>query len=150
MKLILTENVENLGRMGQMVEVKPGYARNFLLPRKLAVPATPKNLKAQEQVLKAIEKKAAKVLGDANALAARLAGVSLTFLRKAGEEGRLFGSVTNMDVADALREKGFEIDRKAIALPDHIKQVGEYTVAIRLHHDVAPAVKVVVEKEPEA
>ncbi len=149
MKLILTENVENLGRMGQMVEVKPGYARNFLLPHKLAILATPKNLKAQEQVLKALEKKAAKVLGDATALASQLAGVTLTFRRKAGEEGRLFGSVTNMDIAEALKEKGFTIDRKSIDLADHIKQLGEFSVPVRLHHEVAPALKVVVEKEPE-
>src|SRR5512138_104500 len=146
MKLILTENVANLGRMGQMLAEKPGYPRNFLPPHKLAILATPKNLKAQEQVLKSLEKKAAKVLGDANALASQLSGLTLTFRRKAGEEGRLFGSVTNMDIAEALEAKGFTIDRKAIALADHIKQTGEYQVAIRLHHEVSPTVKVVVEQ----
>ncbi len=146
MKLILTENVENLGKMGQMVEVKPGYARNFLLPRKLAVSATPRNLKAQEAMLATIDKKAVRLVADASALAERLAGVALVFRRKAGENGRLFGSVTNMDVADALAEKGFAIDRKDIVI-EPVKELGEYSAVVRLHQDVAPAVKVTVEAE---
>jgi large subunit ribosomal protein L9 len=147
MKLILTENVENLGMMGQTVEVKPGYARNFLLPRKLAVPATPKNLKAQTAVLATIEKKASRLAADAAALGGRLSGVCLVFRRKAGENGRLFGSVTNMDVAEALAEKGFAIDRKDIVI-EPVKELGEYAAVVRLHQDVAPAVKVTVEAEP--
>jgi large subunit ribosomal protein L9 len=147
MKLILTENVDKLGQMGQMVDVKPGYARNFLLPRNLAVPATPKNLKAQESVLAAISKKSAKLHGEATALAAQLSGVCLSFTRKCGENGRLFGSVTNMDVAEALAARGFAIDRKDIVI-EAVKEIGEFTATIRLHSEVAPAVKVTVEAEP--
>jgi large subunit ribosomal protein L9 len=144
MKVILLEDIDALGKMGDTVNVKNGYARNFLIPRNLALPATARNLKAQEHQLREIERRRSKIVGDARGLADRIAGVSLIFTRKTGEKGRLFGSVTNMDIAEALGEKGLTIDRKDIILPEPIKTLGEFDVQIKLHHDVSPEVKVTV------
>lgn len=144
MKVILLEDIDALGKMGDTVNVKNGYARNFLIPRNLALPATARNLKAQEHQLRDIERRRSKIVEDAQGLADRIAGVSLIFTRKTGEKGRLFGSVTNMDIAEALGEKGLTIDRKDIILPEPIKNLGEFDVQIKLHHDVLPEVKVTV------
>jgi large subunit ribosomal protein L9 len=144
MKVILLEDIEALGKMGDTVNVKNGYARNFLIPRNLALPATARNLKAQEHQLRDIERRRSKIVGDAQSLADRVAGVSLIFNRKTGEKGRLFGSVTNMDIAEALGEKGLTIDRKDIILPEPIKSLGEFDVQVKLHHDVSPVVKITV------
>ena len=144
MKVILLEDVETLGKLGDTVNVKDGYARNYLIPRNLALQATTRNLKAHAHKLMDIERRKEKIVDDARSLADKVAGVSLTFTRKTGEKGRLFGSVTNMDIAQALSEKGFEVDRKDIHLPEPIKGLGEFDVQIKLHHDVTPQVKITV------
>jgi len=144
MKVILLEDVDALGKLGDTVNVKNGYARNYLIPRNLALPATARNLKAQAHKFKDIELKRSKIVGDAQSLADKIAGVSLTFNRKTGEKGRLFGSVTNMDIADALEEKGLTINRRDIVLPEPIKSLGEYDVQVKLHHEVSPVVKITV------
>jgi len=144
MKVILLEDIEALGKMGETVNVKDGYARNFLIPRKLALLATARNLKAQDHQIKDMERRKTKITEDAQSLADKVAGVSLSFSRKTGEKGRLFGSVTNMDIADALKEKGLTIDRKDIHLPEPIKSLGEFDVEIKLHHEVTPVVKITV------
>ena len=144
MKVILLEDVDTLGKLGDTVNVKDGYARNYLIPRNLALQATARNLKAHSNMLRDIERKKEKIMEDARSLADKVAGVSLTFNRKTGEKGRLFGSVTNMDIAQALTEKGLEVDRKDIHLPEPIKSLGEFDVQIKLHHDVAPVVKITV------
>ena len=144
MKVILLEDVDTLGKMGDTVNVKDGYARNYLIPRNLALPATARNVKAQEHQLRDIDRRRTKIVSSARSLADRIAGVSLSFNRKVGEKGRLFGSVTNMDIAEALGEKGLTVDRKDIHLPEPIKSLGEFDVEVKLHHDVAPVVKVTV------
>lgn len=149
MKVILLEDVSNVGKMGQTVSVKDGYARNYLIPRKLAIPATPKNLKAQEHNLRSVEVRRSKMLSSAQALADRIGQVSLLFTRKSGESGRLFGSVTNIDLAAALEEKGLPVDRKNIILEEPIKELGDFEVAVKLHSDVSATLKVRVEKEAE-
>ncbi len=144
MKVILLEDVDALGKMGDTVSVKDGYARNYLIPRNLALPATARNVRAQEHQLRDIDRRRTKIVDNARSLADRIAGVSLSFNRKVGEKGRLFGSVTNMDIAEALGEKGLTVDRKDIHLPEPIKSLGEFDVEVKLHHDVAPVVKVTV------
>ncbi len=149
MKVILLEDVGNLGKMGQTISVKDGYARNFLIPRSLALPATPRNLKAQEHQLRAVESKRAKQVDDAKARAERLSQVALSFTRKAGESGHLFGSVTNIDIAKALEDKGITVDRKTIVLDEPIKLLGSFEVTVKLHSDVTAVLKVMVDKEEE-
>ena len=144
MKVILLEDIEAVGKMGDTVNVKDGYARNYLIPRKLALLATARNLKAQDHQIKDMERRKTKIAGDAQSLADKITGVSLSFTRKTGEKGRLFGSVTNMDIAEALKEKGLNIDRKDIILPEPIKSLGEFDIEIKLHHDVTPMVKITV------
>jgi len=144
MKVILLEDVTSLGSIGDTVNVKDGYARNFLIPRNLAVPATSRNLKTQEHQLRSIEQKKAQAAEQARSLADRIAGAALTFTRKAGDSGRLFGSVTNMDIADALLEKDLMVDRKDIILTEPIKAIGEFEVSIKLHQDVTPVIRVTV------
>ena len=144
MKVILLEDVSNLGSIGDTVNVKDGYARNYLLPRNKAVPATPRNLKLQEHHIRAVEQKKVKVTEAARSQAEKLSGVSLEFTRKAGDTGRLFGSVTNMDIAEALRQKDLPVDRKDIVLNEPIKSLGEFDVTVKLHHDVTPVIRVTV------
>lgn len=144
MKVILLEDIDALGKMGETISVKSGYARNYLIPRNLALPATARNLKAQEHQLRGLERRVSKITGDAQSLADKVAGVSLIFKRKTGEKGRLFGSVTNMDIADAFGEKGLTIDRRDILLTEPIKSLGEFDVQIKLHHDVIPVFKITV------
>jgi len=144
MKVILLENVANLGDMGDTVNVKNGFARNFLIPRKLAIPATARNLKAQEHFLQDIEKKKSVEAEKARGLAEKLSSLNLVFTRKAGETGRLFGSVTNMDIADLIAEKGLTLDRKDIQLPEPIKNLGEFDVSIKLHQEVTPVIRITV------
>jgi large subunit ribosomal protein L9 len=147
MDLILREEVPNLGRRGDVVQVKNGYGRNFLLPRKLAVPLTEGNRKVVEQQKAAGLKREAKEKAEAEQLAAMLEQAKLSFARKAGETGVLFGSVTSHDVADALEAKGFQIDRRKVLLEDPIKQLGEFAVPVRLHRDVTVSVAVQVVPE---
>ncbi|MDX2268255.1 MAG: 50S ribosomal protein L9 [Bryobacter sp.] len=147
MEVILREEIETLGGRGEVVKVKPGYARNFLIPRRLAVPATEANKKIVEQERQSWLRKEAKVQADAEALAKLMTGLTLEFTRKAGEEDHLFGSVTAMDIENALAEKNYTIDRKKIHLDDAIKTVGEHKVTLKLHKNVALEVTVNVKKE---
>lgn len=147
MEVILREDIEKLGSRGQLVKVAPGYARNFLLPKRLAVPATDANKKIVEQERQAALRREAKEAADAQELAKLLAPVVLTIKQKAGENDQLFGSVTAADIATRLEEQKFHIDRKKIVLPDHIKQLGEYDVTIKLHREVPVTIKVNVVRE---
>lgn len=144
MKLILKENIEHLGQIGDIVKVAPGYARNYLLPKGLAIEATEKNAKALEHAKRQLAYKKNKALESAKALIAKLEAVTVTLSHKAGEEGKLFGSVTTMEIAEFLKAQGFDIDRKKIVLADAIKQVGEYTLAVKIHPEIAASIKVVV------
>ena len=147
MKLILREDVENLGKGGDLVEVKPGYGRNFLLPRGLAVPANPKNVRELEHQKKVAEAKAAKLKASADAVARRLAETPVTLKRKVGEQDKLYGSVTALDIVEALGARGLQLDRRIIDLPEPIKTVGDHEVPVKLHRDVVGKVKVKVEPE---
>jgi len=147
MQIILQEDVEKLGTRGQLVEVAEGYARNFLLPRKLALEATAGNMKRLEKMRAAFALKEATEKGDAQKLAELLAGVSLEITRKAGENDQLFGSVTPADIAEALAAKGFTVDKRKIALTDPIKHVGEFDIPVKLHREVTLTVKLSVKKE---
>ena len=151
MEVVLKEDIENLGHMGEVVKVKDGYARNYLLPRGLVVLANKKNLKALEHEQRMIGQRRDRLTKEAHGISETLSRVSLEFAVKVGEEGRLFGSVTNMDIEKALKEKGFEVERRRIVLHDPIKQVGDYEVPIRLRPEVTPSikVKVVSEDQPE-
>lgn len=146
MKVILKENIENLGRIGDIVKVAPGYARNYLLPKGFAAEANLKNTKALEHAKRQMEYKKNKVLEQAKQLAARIEGISLVLTHQAGEEGKLFGSVTNMELAEKLKAQGLEIDRKKIALAEPIKQIGEYQVPVRIHPELSANLKVNVAK----
>jgi large subunit ribosomal protein L9 len=139
--------VEKLGSRGQVVKVASGYARNFLLPNKIAVPATDANRKIVEQERQAHLRKEAKQKGEAEDLAKLVNGVSLTIVQKAGENDQLFGSVTSKDIVDALAAQNFEIDRRKIHLEEPIKQLGEYKIPVRLHKDVTAEIAVHVVKE---
>jgi large subunit ribosomal protein L9 len=147
MEVILKEDVAKLGNRGDIVKVAEGYGRNFLLPRKLAVEASKANKAVIEQMKAAAVRRAQRDKADAEALAAQLAPVVITFQRRAGEHDQLFGSVTASDLATQLEHKGFNIDRRKIHLDEPIKTLGEFTVPIRLYREVAPKIKVVVEKE---
>jgi large subunit ribosomal protein L9 len=147
MQIILQEDVEKLGTRGQLVEVAEGYARNFLLPRKLALEASTGNMKRLEKMRAAFAKKEATEKEAASTLAGLLANVSIELARKAGESDQLFGSVTSADISEALETKGYTVDKRKIVLADPIKVVGEYDVPIKLHRDVTPSIKVVVRKE---
>jgi large subunit ribosomal protein L9 len=146
-KLILREDVENLGKIGEIVEVAGGYGRNYLLPRGLAVKASTKNLKEQEHQEKLIQARMDRQKKDAQEMAGSLDSVSCTIARKTGEDEKLYGSVTSRDIEDALREEGVSIDRKRILLEEPIKQLGVYTVPVKLHADVTGNIKVWVVKE---
>jgi large subunit ribosomal protein L9 len=139
--------VDKLGRAGELVSVKDGYARNFLLPRGLALPATEGNRRRQEAERRQREKKAATEVWDAREVASRLEQLSLTFTMKAGDGDRLFGSVTTHDVAEQLKAQGFEVDKKQVELEEPIKALGVYKVPIRLHAEVKPEVRVWVVRE---
>ena len=147
MQIILQEDVEKLGTRGQVVTVAEGYARNFLLPRKLALEATPGNMKRLEKMRAAFAKKEATEKGAAEELAKLLVGVSLSLVRKAGENDQLFGSVTSADISDALAAQGYTIDKRKIVLDDPIKLVGEFEIPLRLHREVTASVKLAVTKE---
>jgi len=147
MKLILREDVPNLGRGGELVDVKPGFGRNYLLPRGLAVPADPRNIREIEHQKTVAAAKAAKLKASAEALARRLADTPVALKRKVGEQDKLYGSVTALDIAEALAQRGLQLDRRSIDLAEPIKTVGEFEVPVKLHHDVAGKVKVKVEAE---
>lgn len=146
-ELILREAVPSLGKAGDLVRVKPGYARNFLLPRGLAFEATDGNKKRIAAESKARSAREAAERAEAQALAGRIAEVTLDFTAKAGEDGKLFGSVTSADIASALEGKGFAIDKRKIELAHPIKELGFHSVSIRLTHDVHAEAKVNVSAE---
>lgn len=146
-EVILREDVKSLGRAGELVRVKPGYARNFLLPKGLAYEATEGNKKRVQAEARAREARRAQERAEAEATAARLAGVSVTLARKAGEGERLFGSITAQDLAEALAAKGIVVDRRKIELEHPIKTLGTHRVSIRLLHDVQAAISVTVVPE---
>lgn len=147
MQVILKENVKNLGHIGDIVNVKDGYARNFLIPKGLAVEANPKNIKALEHEKRKIHELAKKAKAFAEELAARVSGTSVTIKAKTGEEDKLFGSVTTMDIADALKKEGIDIDKKKIVLDEPIKRLGSYTVNVKIHSDVSAQLNVQVVSE---
>ena len=147
MQIILQEDVEKLGTRGEVVEVASGYARNYLLPQKLGIEASPANIKRLEKIRVTLAKRTATEKGAAEQQAALLNDVTLKFTRKAGETDQLFGSVTSGDLADALKTQGFEIDKRRIALEEPIKILGETLVTAKLIHGVTAQFKVIVEKE---
>jgi large subunit ribosomal protein L9 len=147
MEVILKEDVANLGFRGEVVKVADGYARNFLLPRKLAMQATDTNKAVIEQMKVAAARRSASEKSKAEEFAAKLDTVALSFSRKAGEAGHLFGSVTSADIATELAAQAIEVDRRKIQLGDPLKSVGEFTVAIRLHREVTARLKVKVQAE---
>jgi large subunit ribosomal protein L9 len=147
MEVILREEVEKLGHRGAIVKVADGYARNYLLPRKLAVAATDANRKIVEQERQAWLRKEAKIQTDAEDLAKLLAGITLTFHHRVGENDQLFGSVTAKDISEALEKQKFHIERRKVVLEEPIRSLGEHKVTLRLHRDVSAEVLVVVEKE---
>ena len=148
--ILLREDVENLGGRGEIVKVKSGYARNFLLPRGIASLATKGNIKQIELERAALLKKAAVERSTAEGQAEQMGDISLSFTRRAGEGGTLFGSVTSMDIAEALKGMGYEIDRRRIQLKDTIKETGDYTVGVKLHREVTIQIPVAVRAEGEA
>ena len=147
MKVILREDVENLGRGGEVVDVKPGYGRNFLLPRGLAVAANPKNVRELDHQKQIAQAKAAKMKASAEAVAKRLAETPVTLKRKVGEQDKLYGSVTALDIVEALAARGLQLERRTIVLPEPLKTVGEFEVPVKLHREVVGKAKVKVEAE---
>jgi len=144
MEVILRDHVENLGRRGDVVKVADGYARNYLLPRKLALLATPGNMKVVERQRKIADAREAAEKSGAEAIAARLTQAECVMPRRVGEHDTLYGSVTSADIADELAAKGFDIDKRKIQLDEPIKRVGEFSVPIKLHRDVVAHVQVKV------
>jgi large subunit ribosomal protein L9 len=147
MEVILKEDVVNLGSRGEVVKVADGYGRNFLLPRKLAMQATEANKAVIEQMKSAAARRSATEKAQAQELVVKLEPVVVSFTRKSGENGHLFGSVTSADIAASLEAQGFEVDRRKIQLGDPLKSVGDFTVAIKLHREVTAHVKVKVQAE---
>jgi large subunit ribosomal protein L9 len=151
MEVILREHVDNLGRRGEIVKVAAGYARNYLLPRKLALPVTEGNKKHIEHERKIMEVREAEEKGQAGAMAARLALLEISIARRVGETDQLYGSVTAVDIAEFLKAKGFEIDRRKLILPEPIKTLGAHNVPLKLHREVTvPLVVKVVKENAEA
>jgi large subunit ribosomal protein L9 len=148
-EVILRDDVPNLGKIGQVVRVRPGYARNFLFPRGLAVEANRKNLSVLEHQKRVIGVKSERERKQAEGVAAKLEGLRLVVRARVGEEGRLFGSVTNLDVERLLAERGFPVDRRRIALDEPIKQLGTFPIAVQVGRDVRATVQLTVEAEPE-
>ncbi len=147
MQIILQEDVEKLGNRGQIVDVAEGYARNYLLPRKLALPVSKGNLKQLEQIKRSLAKREATEVESAQKQAEMLAALTVEFTRKAGENDQMFGSVTAADVSEALAAQGFSVDKRKIQLDQPIKTLGEYAVPARLHRSVTAAIKVIVKRE---
>jgi large subunit ribosomal protein L9 len=147
MEVILREDIDKLGARGAMVKVADGYARNFLLPKKLAVAATESNKKIVEQEREAYLRREAKAQGEAEELGRMMSGLTLTFKHRVGENETLFGSVTAKDIADALEAQRYHIERRKVQLEEPIRTLGEHEVTLRLHRDVSTTIKVVVEAE---
>ncbi len=150
MKIILREDVETLGSMGDIVIVKKGFARNYLLPRNLAVEANPRSIKEFEHHKRIIQEKVNKVRNAAQILAEKIASKPVVIKAKAGEEDKLFGSVTNIDIQKALKEAGFDIEKRKIIIEEPIKRLGEYTVKVKFHPEVTANLTVQVIREENA
>jgi large subunit ribosomal protein L9 len=150
MEVILREHVDNLGRRGDVVKVAAGYARNYLLPRKLALPVTQASRRQIERERDKAEARDAEEMAAANALAERMAAVDISIARRVGENNTMYGSVTSADIAQALGAKGFEVEKRKIHLPDAIKALGEHSVPVKIHRDVTADVKVKVVAEGAA
>jgi large subunit ribosomal protein L9 len=150
MQVILKEDIEKLGTMGQVVEVKRGYARNYLLPRDLAMEATARNLKQLDHKKRVVADRIKKLQKESQSMADKIAQASITLYHIAGEEEKLFGSVTSMEIAEALKEQGIEIDKRKIALEEPIKRLGEYKVPVKLAGGVSAEVKVTVLAKEQA
>ncbi len=150
MKVVLLETIDGIGSVGQEVKVKDGYARNYLIPKGLALMASDKNIKAFKDKIQAKVRSEAKTKEHAEKFAKELESISLKFAVKTGQEGKLFGSVTNTNIFDALKEKGFEIDKKKIVLPDAIRHIGSHDVMVRLYPGVSATLKVEVTSDSEA
>jgi large subunit ribosomal protein L9 len=148
MELILLDDVESLGKRGERIVVKDGYARNFLLPRKLALPATDRGVKMMQQVEKMRAVRELKIHKEAEELAKALNRVSCTAEVQAGEDDRVFGSVTSADISELLKAQGFDVDKRKVMIEEPLKALGVYTIPIKLHHDVEAKVKVWVVKKP--
>ncbi|HUK56090.1 MAG TPA: 50S ribosomal protein L9 [Nitrospiria bacterium] len=146
MKVILREDVDALGRMGDLVSVSDGYARNFLIPKKKAVEATTKNVKVMEHEKRLISDKARKMKKEFETLAEKINGTPITIPVQVGEEGKLFGSVTNKDIAEALSKEGIEIDKRKIQLESPLKEVGSFTLPVQVYHDVKAHLKLTLIK----
>jgi len=149
MEVILKEDVAKLGSRGDVVKVAEGYGRNFLLPRKLAIEATPGNKKVIDQMRAAALRRSAKEKAQAEELSKQFEGLSVAFARRSGEHDQLFGSVTSGDIAESLEKKGFTVDRRKVQLHEPLKSLGEFTVPIKLHKDVTTHLKVLIEKAAE-
>jgi large subunit ribosomal protein L9 len=144
MQVILREDIDKLGKIGDLVKVADGYGRNFLVPAKKAIEATPLNLNAMNHAKKMVSDRIRKIKKEATVEADRITGLSVTIKAKTGEEGKLFGSVTSKDIADAVKEQGVVIDKRKIVLDEPIKRLGDFTVSVKLHADVVAHIKVSV------
>ncbi|MFH1025448.1 MAG: 50S ribosomal protein L9 [Nitrospirota bacterium] len=147
MKVILKEDIKKIGSMGQIVTVADGFARNYLVPKGLAVQANIKNMKSLEHAKKVIQEKSKKMKASVQDFADRLSKITLVIKAKAGEEGKLFGSVTTMDIAEQLKNEGIEIDKKKISLDEPIKRIGTYAVSVRLHPEIDTQINLQVVEE---
>jgi large subunit ribosomal protein L9 len=147
MKVFLKEDVKSLGKMGEIVSVSDGYARNYLLPNKMAVEAHTKNIKEFEHQKRVIHEKASKIRQASNTVAEKLSALTLIIKAKAGEEEKLFGSVTNMDIVEALKAEGFDIDKKKVTMEEPIKRLGLFSVEVKIHPEISATVTVQVVSE---
>ena len=147
MDVLLCEDVDNLGQRGQVVRVRSGYGRNYLLPQKLAVAASSGNKRMLDDQRRLLAKREDRERISAQSEAEKLQGLELRFERRVGEHGILFGSVTALDIAEALKEKGLTVERRRISLREHLKEVGDFDVTIKLHRDITPVIKVLVRKQ---
>jgi len=150
MQVILKEEIEKLGKMGEMVEVKRGYARNYLIPKSLAIEATPNNMKQLEHQKRLIASRVKKVQKESETLADKLNQAAVTLYHLSGEEEKLFGSVTTMEIADSLKEQGIEVDKRKISMDEPIKRLGEYKATVKLPGGVNATVNVHVLKKEQA
>ncbi len=147
MDIILRQHVDSLGKRGEIVKVADGYARNFLLPRKMALPVTEGNKRHVERERRLMDQRESEERGQAEAVAAKLLAVDVSIARRVGDTGQLYGSVTASDIADFIKTKGFDIDRRKLILPEAIKALGEFEVPLKLHREVTVPLKVKVVKE---
>jgi large subunit ribosomal protein L9 len=147
MKVVLKDDIKNVGKMGQIVDVADGYARNYLVPRGLAVEANIKNLKSLEHEKKIIQEKAKRIKNSSQTLSDKISTMTLVIKAKAGDEGKLFGAVTSMDIAELLKNEGIEMDKKKISLDEPIKRLGSYSVNIKIHPEISTHLNIQVVEE---